>query len=595
MSTREIDEEHGALFAQQEQLPKLPVPDLESTLQKYVESLKPVLSESEYKHSAHVVAKFGQSAQAQELQRRLKARAAEPGRASWLEEWWNDLSYMGYRDPVIPFVSYHYSYNDDPRCTRATQRAAKLISGAIAFRARVVDGSLEPDTTRTSALCSHSYNYMFNACRIPAEPSDKFRTVAYHGNETIVVVRNSRFFEFSFVRNNVVLSAAEIEQTLEQIVQTADAADAVAVGVLTTDHRDTWTRNRRMLLDAGNASVLQAIEAAAFVVCMEPDMPQTREELSHVIWHASGRNRWFDKPCQFVVTDSARAGFCGEHSMIDGTPTLRLADFAVAHSLALPDGPVPRGFNPAFNELRFQTPPTVVRAVAQAQSRFDVNVAAQHVCVLNFAAFGKDKIKKLGCSPDAFVQMVIQLASTRHHGRARPTYEASMTRSFLHGRTETCRSVSSDSVAWCTSMDDPSADTGRRIKLLRTALATHSRLTREAVNGHGVDRHLLGLRMLVAPTEPMPAIFTDPAYTYSSHWFVSTSQMSSEHLCSYGWSAVTPRGYGIAYNIRENSLIIHVACVRNEHGLNSDRFAQCLEAAAHDIASLIDVKKVSEY
>ncbi|KAJ2640693.1 Carnitine O-acetyltransferase mitochondrial, partial [Coemansia sp. RSA 1287] len=99
MSTREIDEEHGALFAQQEQLPKLPVPDLESTLQKYVESLKPVLSESEYKHSAHVVAEFGQSAQAQELQRRLKARTAEPGRASWLEEWWNDLSYMGYRDP----------------------------------------------------------------------------------------------------------------------------------------------------------------------------------------------------------------------------------------------------------------------------------------------------------------------------------------------------------------------------------------------------------------------------------------------------------------------------------------------------------------
>ncbi|KAJ2476969.1 Carnitine O-acetyltransferase mitochondrial [Coemansia sp. RSA 2131] len=587
MSTREIDEERGVLFAQQGQLPKLPVPDLESTLQKYVESLEPVLSASEYKHSAQIVAEFGRSAQAQELQRRLKARAAEPERASWLEEWWNDLSYMGYRDPVIPYVSYHYSYTDDPQCTRATQRAAKLISGAIAFRARVVDGSLEPDTTRTAALCSHSYRYMFNACRIPAEPSDYCRTFAYHGNETVVVVRNSRFFEFAFERNGVVLSAAEIEQTLEQIVSTADTAEAVPVGILTTDHRNTWTRNRNLLLDAGNASVLQAIEAAAFVVSMEPDTPQTREELSHVVWHASGRNRWFDKPCQFVVTDSARAGFCGEHSMIDGTPTLRLANFAVAHSLALPDESVPLGFNPEFAELRFHTPPAVVQAVAQAQSRFDANVAAQHVRVLNFTAFGKDEIKKLDCSPDAFVQMVIQLASTRYHGRARPTYEASMTRSFLHGRTETCRSVSSDSVAWCTSMDDPNADTGRRIKLLRTAMATHSRLTREAVKGQGVDRHLLGLRMLVAPGEPMPAIFTDPAYTYSSHWFVSTSQMSSEHLCSYGWSAVTPRGYGIAYNIQASSLIIHVACVRNEHGLNSDQFARHLEAAAHDIRNIL--------
>jgi hypothetical protein len=32
-------------------------------------------------------------------------------------------------------------------------------------------------------------------------------------------------------------------------------------------------------------------------------------------------NRWFDKPLQFIVNDNGTAGFMGEHSMMDGTPT----------------------------------------------------------------------------------------------------------------------------------------------------------------------------------------------------------------------------------------------------------------------------------
>ena len=33
------------------------------------------------------------------LQERLEARKAERKDTSWLQEWWNDLGYLGYRDP----------------------------------------------------------------------------------------------------------------------------------------------------------------------------------------------------------------------------------------------------------------------------------------------------------------------------------------------------------------------------------------------------------------------------------------------------------------------------------------------------------------
>ncbi|KAJ1965552.1 Carnitine O-acetyltransferase mitochondrial [Dipsacomyces acuminosporus] len=594
-STRNQESEHGRLFQHQSQLPKLPVPDLSSTLAKYIESLEPVLPKDKFEQSKQIAEEFAQSAEGKELQRRLEARAAEPGRPNWLEEWWNELSYMGYRDPVIPYVSYHYSYNDDPACVRPNQRAAKIICGAMAFRQLIVDGSLEPEMQKTAPLCSHSYKFMFNACRIPKRPSDYCRTVEYAGNDYITVMRNNQFFSLPLVHAGVPLTLDEIEAALDRIVEEADSTVAAPVGILTADNRDSWSDNRDLLLQSPeNAAVLNEIESSAFLVSLEKDRPVTREEFSHATWHGNGRNRWFDKPCQFAVFDNARAGFCGEHSMMDGTPTLRLSEFVMSFKPQpqhLSNGAVPRRENTPIRQLRFRTPPAVIKAVRKAGEFFDTGIAKQHLAVLNYRAYGKEQVKRFKCSPDAFVQMIIQLAYSRLHKCVRPTYESSMTRKYLHGRTETCRSVSSESAAWCKAMADPNAGNEERIRLFRSALAKHTKLTREAVDGKGVDRHLLGLRLLVRPGEQKPKIFEDPAYAYSSHWFLSTSQISSDHYTSYGWSEVTPKGYGVAYNIRKEDFIIHITCMRNEHGLDSDYFAAHLEKALDDVRDMLSLQQ----
>ncbi|KAJ2344789.1 Carnitine O-acetyltransferase mitochondrial, partial [Coemansia sp. RSA 2671] len=149
----------GKLFEFQAQLPKLPVPALSETLPKYLRTVEPLLSKEAYAQTKQVVEEFAQSSQGKELQRRLEARAAEPGRPNWLEEWWNDLSYMGYRDPVVPYVSYFYAYKDDRLRRKPTQRAAAIVRAAWEFRRQVGSRELAPETTKAGALCSHSYNY----------------------------------------------------------------------------------------------------------------------------------------------------------------------------------------------------------------------------------------------------------------------------------------------------------------------------------------------------------------------------------------------------------------------------------------------------
>jgi hypothetical protein len=61
-------------------------------------------------------------------------------------------------------------------------------------------------------------------------------------------------------------------------------------------------------------------------------------------------------------------------------------------------------------------------------------------------------------SPDSFIQQALQLAWYRDQGYVTATYESASTRGFLHGRTETIRSVTSDSRAFVGAMLDPKTE-----------------------------------------------------------------------------------------------------------------------------------------
>ncbi|RKO90315.1 hypothetical protein BDK51DRAFT_35209 [Blyttiomyces helicus] len=104
-------------------------------------------------------------------------------------------------------------------------------------------------------------------------------------------------------------------------------------------------------------------------------------------------------------------------------------------------------------------------------------------------------------------------------------------------------------------------------ELGRKACKSQSDYMAKSVEGRGVDRHLLGLRLSLTPTEPTPTLFTDPAYALSTHWKLSTSQIPSENFDGYGWGEVVPDGYGVAYLVNSNSLHFNLTSrhLRNDH------------------------------
>lgn len=270
-------------------------------------------------------------------------------------------------------------------------------------------------------------------------------------------------------------------------------------------------------------------------------------------------NRWFDKPLQFIINDNGTSGFIGEHSMMDGTPTHRLNDYAnmliFTNKLDLSD-PTIRSDLPEPLALKFHLNPNVTKAIHRAATDFDAVIAQHDLKVQAYQGYGKGMIKKFKCSPDAFVQMVIQLAYHKMYGINRPTYESAATRRFQQGRTETCRTVSDESVAFCNAMADPEVSPEQCVKAFRSALDAHVKYISDASDGKGVDRHLFGLKKCLTEGEEVPEIYKDRAYGYSSTWRISSSQLSSEFFNGYGWSQVVDDGWGIAYMINENRYVL---------------------------------------
>jgi len=173
---------------------------------------------------------------------------------------------------------------------------------------------------------------------------------------------------------------------------------------------------------------------------------------------------------------------------------------------------------------------------------------------MHYEGYGKNCIKKFKASPDAWVQLVKQLAFHKMFDRPGVTYESAQTRKYQLGRTEVIRSASSESKEWAEAMLDPDQTDEHRSTLFRRAVARHLQYAAWAAEGQGVDRHLFGLKKMLKDGEPIPKIYQDPSFSKTNHWELSTSQLSSPFFDGWGYGEVVPDGYGLSYSIDNDSI-----------------------------------------
>lgn len=94
--------------------------------------------------------------------------------------------------------------------------------------------------------------------------------------------------------------------------------------------------------------------------------------------------------------------------------------------------------------------------------------------------------------------------------------------------------------------------------LLSAATKTHNTLTRESSTGRGIDRHLMGLRLLLrSDLKESHPLFEDELFGKSQEWVLSTSGLSAgDRFYGTGFGAVYPNGYGINCEFSTSNLFL---------------------------------------
>ncbi|KAK0740870.1 Choline/Carnitine o-acyltransferase-domain-containing protein [Schizothecium vesticola] len=530
MTSYEDHHKGGVTFAQQDKLPKLPIPDLQKTCERYLQALKPLQSPREHADTRHAVQEF-LNGEGLVLNEKLKNYAE--GKTSYIEQFWYD-SYLNFDNPVVLNLNPFFLLEDDPTPARNNQvtRAASLVVSALEFVRAVRKEELPPDTVKGTPLDMYQYSRLFGTARVPTD--DGCQIEQDPDSKHVVVMCHGQFYWFDVLDDNsdAILTEKDIAVNLQTIIDDAtqtpiQEAAKGALGVLSTENRKVWSGLRDLLTKeqgSNNADCLQYVDTALFVVCLDYSEPTTAaalcqnmlcgtSEIEKGVQIGTCTNRWYDK-LQIIVCKNGSAGINFEHTGVDGHTVLRFASdiytdtilrFARtingnAPTLWASTSPDPSKRDPESfgdvtttpHKLEWDMVPELSIAVRFAETRLADLIEQNEFQTLDFGGYGKNHITAMGFSPDAFVQMAFQAAYYGLYGRVECTYEPAMTKMFLHGRTEAIRTVTDDVVSFVQTFwaDNP---VEKKTEALRKACQRHVATTRDCAKAQGCDRHLYAL------------------------------------------------------------------------------------------------------
>ncbi|XP_012346720.1 carnitine O-palmitoyltransferase 1, liver isoform isoform X3 [Apis florea] len=607
------------LYSFQGSLPRLPLPSVVDTMKRYLRSVRPLLDDENYARMETLANEF-QKGIGVKLQRYLILKSWWA--TNYVSDWWEEYVYLRGRSPIMVNSNF---YGIDAILMYPTNiqvaRAANVIYSCLQYRRLIERQELEPILIQGLVpLCSWQYERVFNTTRIPGRETDKI--VHYQDSKHIVVYHKGKYFKVPIYHKNRILQPPEIEIQMQQILNDksipSDGEEKLAA--LTASERTAWAIAREEFFSKGmNKASLDLIEKAAFIVVLDdipyiydPEDPDKLDQYGRILLHGKGYDRWFDKSFTLCIGNNGRIGFNAEHSWADAPIMGSLWEYVIAKDMEI--GYKEDGYNkgepefipPSPVRLQWDLTPNCIAAIEKSNQVAQnlLNDVELRIYVHN--AYGKGFMKINSMSPDAYIQMALQLAYFRDAGKFNLTYEASMTRLFREGRTETVRPCTIESTNWVKAMENKDATIEFKYKLLMTAAKQHQKGYQDAMCGKGIDRHLFCLYVVSKYLEVDSPFLKE---VLSEPWKLSTSQTphgqtSLINLKKYpncisaggGFGPVADDGYGVSYIIAgENLIFFHISCKRSSPQTNAARFAKQIEKALADMKILfLERKKLQE-
>lgn len=537
-------------YAHESSLPRLPVPELSSSIGQLLSALKPLVSAEEYGNLLVEATSFLSSDIINLIQKHLVALSNNPKHSCYLNSINDETNpgiYGQLKGNILPRNPY-LVLEEDPYGKTLTppnqaERAANLINSSLKFIVSLRNGTLKPDLTPKNGnpLTMNCYRNLFGTTRIPDTQHvtiKKYQDI--NDSRHIVIISNNQFYRLEVLskfsskeygesksKHRIWFSDHELSIILQGIVDSSEKVDRIesinnSLGSITTQSFSNWKTAREELMKS-NKDALEIIDNALFVAVLDSNSPESDQDKTSVIAHGTSElvagttiqsgtctSRWYDK-LQLIITKNSVAGIVWESTSMDSTAILRfISDIFTDSVLKLAkniNGSEYTLFDnnikfisssqpkPEADPIQFHKTPEVQHLIHLSETRL-ADIINQHEYKVMNIKLDTVLVKKLNLSIDSILQLCFQITNYSLYGKMVNTLEPITTRKFKDARTELIP-IQNDYIANLVKLYITNASSSEKWDKFRECCAMHTQQCRDAMLGNGFERHFMSLVQVV--------------------------------------------------------------------------------------------------
>ena len=322
-------------FEAQASLPRLPIPTLEETCEKFPKLIAALQSKEEQASTLELMEEFKKTdgPKLQQLLIDYEQEGMETERfGSYVEEFWND-SYLAPDSSVVLNLNPFFLLEKGPDRKIAhdqLQRASSLAFASLKMASMLKRETLPPDTFKGRPLCMDQFKVLFGTARVPATKGADYVDHYPDSNHVVVLIRNRIYYFQALWPNDgsVAVDQHDIKDILEAIQKHVDYLDHAAqskadkatnnsgngrtngdnnnnnnplvgtdikvnscdeaLGVLTSLPRKEWAAARAMIMEGDNEQnkrALHVIDSALFVLVLDNHAPKSINDAAANMLH----------------------------------------------------------------------------------------------------------------------------------------------------------------------------------------------------------------------------------------------------------------------------------------------------------------------
>lgn len=622
----------------QKSLPRLKIPKLEKSCNRYLAALEPVFCKDPNLNQAKDKAIQFRDGPGKELHAALLQYDKTVKHTSYINDFWFDM-YLSSRVPLPLNYNPFLAWRDAPTPKQNDQvvRATNFLISATRFKRSLEENLLEPEifhmnpkkTAKSTfykdvmamtpqAIATYvsfafkafpldmsQYKNLFNSTRIPRKGKDEIFKSDPKTNRHVLVIKNGQLYTFDILDQNGNLNTPEyIYANLHHIAnQPKPDPGFMSITELTTSERNFWAAEREHLVNLSekNKKNLSRLDSAVFALCLDDATFEQHQEVegAHNFLHGSNSkgplNRWFDKSFSLIITKDGHASINFEHSWGDGVAILRFFNDTYYDSTKNPQilEPIskPETFSISVNKLDFDIDSRLKDSIATSRKKHFEATEKLELGAVRYDKLDREYFKKNKLSPDAMSQLGFQLAFKKVYDTTPVTYESCSTAAFRGGRTETVRPCTNETnIAANAILENKKKSNHSKDQLkdlLQKSSQKHYQLCKEASMGDGFDRHLFAMKEIALRTQRnLPELYSDPIYLQSQHYTLSTSTLYGECFSGGGFAPVVLDGFGLGYGYVEENFGVLVSSYKG--GRNNGDFVHALVESFDDLRKIVE-------